>query len=127
MGEAEPLDGVGELDVDAEVVGVELQGVARPEAGVLVHRQTEHRDAVADLEPPVPVARRIGPERRRHVGAVGHPAVRYQLPVRAAPLRCAYCGPVSTPVVLVVAWALLAALSSVVFLLATITLVRRCP
>jgi hypothetical protein len=32
-----PLDGVGEFDVDAEIVGIELQLIVRREAGVLAH------------------------------------------------------------------------------------------
>ena len=55
MGEAQPLNRIGELDVDAEIVRVELERVARPDAAVLVDLQAEDRDAVADVELPVTV------------------------------------------------------------------------
>ena len=62
MGEAQALDHVGELDVDAEVVGVELQRVAGLETGALVDRHAEHGDVALQLELPVPVTRGIGRE-----------------------------------------------------------------
>ena len=60
--EAQPLHRVVELDVDAEVVGVELQLVARAQAAVFldVHRERGHGAVEGDL--PVPVARGLGPE-----------------------------------------------------------------
>ncbi len=58
--EAQALDGVGELEVDPEVVGVELQGVTRDEAAVLRDLQRQGRDVVPHLETPVPIARRVG-------------------------------------------------------------------
>ena len=79
MGKAQALDRVGELDVDPEIVGVELQGVARREPGVLVHGQSEHRDAVTERELPMTVVRRIGLERDAgHAGPVPYPVARYQ-------------------------------------------------
>ena len=55
MLEAEALDGVGELDVDAEVVGVELQLVVVGQAGVLAHVHRERRDRAVEGQLPVPV------------------------------------------------------------------------
>ena len=59
--EAQPLDRVGELDVDADVVAVELQLVV-PEAplGLDVHRQ--RRDVSVDREAPVHVVVGVGLE-----------------------------------------------------------------
>jgi hypothetical protein len=42
--EAQPLDRVVQLDVDAEVVGIELQLVAGPEPAVLADVQRERGD-----------------------------------------------------------------------------------
>jgi hypothetical protein len=60
MLEADAVQRVGEFDVDAEVVAVELQLVAGAQAGVLgdVHRQRRHR--AVEREPPVAVARWVG-------------------------------------------------------------------
>ena len=62
MLEAQPLDGVVQLDVHAEVVGVELQLVAGPEAAVLPHVHGQRGDAAVEAEPPVLVSPRLGPE-----------------------------------------------------------------
>ena len=56
MLEAEALDRVGELDVDAEVVGVELQPVVRRQPGVFLHVHRQRRDRAVERELPVPVA-----------------------------------------------------------------------
>ncbi len=63
--EAQPLRGVVELDVDAEVVAVELQlvAVAEPSVGRYAHRQRGDRSV--DGEVPMPVAARVGCERDR--------------------------------------------------------------
>ena len=60
--EAQPLHGVVELDVDAEVVGVQLQLVARAQAAVLVDVHRQRGDRAVDGEPPVPVGVRVGAE-----------------------------------------------------------------
>ena len=59
MLEADPLQRVGQLDVDAQVVRIELELVSLADAGVLgdVHRKA--RDRPFEREPPVPVACRI--------------------------------------------------------------------
>ena len=62
MLEAQPLDRVSELDIDAEVVGVELQLIALEQPALLVHVHGERGDLAVDRELPVPVARRIGLE-----------------------------------------------------------------
>jgi hypothetical protein len=51
---------VVELDVDAEVVGVELERVALADAAVLRDVQAERRDRAVEAEIPVLVARRFG-------------------------------------------------------------------
>ena len=62
MLEAQPLDRVGQLDVDAEIVGVELELVALEQRALLVDVHQQRRDLAVDRELPVPVARRIGLE-----------------------------------------------------------------
>ena len=58
--EAEALDGVGELDVDAEVVGVQLQLVVRRQAGVLADVHRERGDRAVEGQLPVLVAVGVG-------------------------------------------------------------------
>ena len=58
MLEAQPLQRVGELDIDAEVVGIELQLVAFEQAAVLVDVHGQGGDVAVDRQFPVPVARR---------------------------------------------------------------------
>jgi hypothetical protein len=60
--EAQALHGVVELDVDAEVVGVRLQRVAVTEPGIGVDGHGQRRHGWCDVEPPVSVAGRIGPD-----------------------------------------------------------------
>src|SRR5690606_12927140 len=60
--EAQPLDRVLQLEVDAEVVAVQLQLVARPERVGRVDLQREAGDGTVDPELPVPVAVRVGLE-----------------------------------------------------------------
>ena len=62
MLEAQPLHGIRQLDIDAEVVGIELELVALEQAAILVDVHGERRDIADDVELPVPVARRIGLE-----------------------------------------------------------------
>ena len=62
MLEAQPLHRVGELDVDAEVVGIQLELIALEQPAILVDIHGEGRDVAGDIELPVPVARRIGLE-----------------------------------------------------------------
>ena len=52
--EADALDRVGELDVDAEVVRVELERVAGDESAVLSHVEREARHVAVERELPVP-------------------------------------------------------------------------
>ena len=60
MLEAQPLHGVRELDVDAEIIGIQLELIALEQAGILVDVHGQGRDIALDGELPVPVARRIG-------------------------------------------------------------------
>ena len=60
--EAQPLDGVSELDVDAEVVGVQLEVVALEQRALLVHVEEERGHVAVDVELPMAVARRLGLE-----------------------------------------------------------------
>jgi len=58
--EADALQGVGELDVDAQIVGVELELVAGPNRCVFgdIHRQ--RRDRALERQAPMPVAIGVG-------------------------------------------------------------------
>lgn len=60
--EAQPLHNVRQLDVDAEVVGIQLQLIALEQAGVLVDVHGERRDVALHVQLPVPVPRRLGLE-----------------------------------------------------------------
>ena len=54
--EPQPLDRVGQFDVDAEVVGIQFQLVVGREARVLVHVHRQGRDRTVERRLPVPVA-----------------------------------------------------------------------
>jgi hypothetical protein len=59
MLEAQPLDGIVQFNVDAEVVGIELEFVVAEPAGLVdVHDQIG--DVTVELDAPVPVARGVG-------------------------------------------------------------------
>ncbi len=60
MLEAQPLHGVGQLDVDAEIVGIQLELIAFEQAAILIDVHGQRRDVACDIQLPVPVARRIG-------------------------------------------------------------------
>ena len=60
MLEAQPLHRVGEFDVDAEIVGIQLELIAFEQAAILVDIHGQGRDIAVDVQLPVPVARRIG-------------------------------------------------------------------
>src|SRR5262249_52023216 len=69
MLEAQAVDRVGELDVDAQIVAVELQDPVAAEGRILLHREDEPRDRPVDAELPVAVPIRMGRERQElHVG-----------------------------------------------------------
>src|SRR5262249_45232698 len=60
--ETQPLDRIRKLDVDAEIVGIELELIALEQAAILVDVHRQCRDVSVHGELPVPVARRIGLE-----------------------------------------------------------------
>src|SRR5262249_45107773 len=62
MFEAQPLDGVVELDVDTEIVGIELELVAVGEAAGRIDIHNEIGDVAVLLDAPVAVARWLGLE-----------------------------------------------------------------
>ena len=62
MLETQPLHGVGEFDVDAEIVGIQLELIAFEQPAILVDIHGQRRDLAIDVKLPVPVARRIGLE-----------------------------------------------------------------
>ncbi len=55
MLEANPLQRVVEFDVDAEVVRIQLELVARTDPGVLVDVEGQGRDAPVDREAPMAI------------------------------------------------------------------------
>ena len=62
MLEAQPLHRVGELDIDAEIVGIELQLVAVEQAALLVDVHGQGRHLAVAGHPPMPVAVGTDPE-----------------------------------------------------------------
>ena len=95
--ETQALNNVVELDIDAEIVGVELQRIVAGNGAILVHVERERGNGTVDGEAPVAVLVRVGPEvdhRPRHPSGSG-----------AAP-RCRWCardymacpGPLSTEI-----------------------------
>ena len=62
MLEAQPLDGVGQFDIDAEIVGIELELVALEQRALLVDVHQQRGDVAVDLELPMAIARRLGLE-----------------------------------------------------------------
>ncbi len=56
MLEAQPLQRIGELDVDAQVVRIELELVARLEAAILVDIEDQRRNRALDVHAPVRIA-----------------------------------------------------------------------
>ena len=62
MLEAQPLHGIGQLDVDAEIVGVELELVAGLQPAILVHVHGEVGDAGLQRELPMLVTGGLGAE-----------------------------------------------------------------
>src|SRR5262249_41406894 len=69
MLEPDPVERIVELDVDAEVVGVQLELVAGLNAGILPDVKREGGDLAGKAQLPVLVARRVGIE-RDHSGAL---------------------------------------------------------
>jgi hypothetical protein len=62
MLETQPLERVGELDIDAEIVGIEFQLIAFEQRALLVHVHDERGDLAVDAELPMAIARRLGLE-----------------------------------------------------------------
>ena len=60
MLEAESLHRVGEFNVDAEVVGIQLELITFEQPAILVDVHGQRRDIAFDIQLPMPVARRIG-------------------------------------------------------------------
>ena len=60
MLEAQPLHRVGEFDIDAEIVGIQLELIALEQPAILIDIHRQGRDVAVDIELPMPVARRIG-------------------------------------------------------------------
>ena len=60
MLEAEPIHGVVELDIDAQVVGIKLQLVAWREAAAFVHVHRERRDRPGEAQAPMPIRGPLG-------------------------------------------------------------------
>src|SRR6185312_14862055 len=60
--ETDALERVVQLDIDAEIVGVELQPVAGRDPARLVDIERQPRDGRLDPQAPMPVARRISVE-----------------------------------------------------------------
>ena len=68
MFEANALQGVVQFDIDPEIVRVQLQLVAGPDARIFVDVERERGDRVLDAQLPVPIRTRSGIERDQRVG-----------------------------------------------------------
>ncbi len=66
--EAQPLDGVVELDVDAEIVGIELQLIPFEQARRLIDIHDEFGNLTIKGEFPMAVARRVDLKVNQHAG-----------------------------------------------------------
>jgi hypothetical protein len=66
------LNRIGELDVDAEVVRVQLQAIVGPQPRVLAHVHRERGDRTVERQLPVLVLGRAGLERDRLGGGLLH-------------------------------------------------------
>ena len=62
MLEPQPLHGIGQLDIDAEIVRIQLELVAFEQPAILIDIHRQRRDVAIDGDFPVLVARRIGLE-----------------------------------------------------------------
>ena len=62
MFEAEPLDAIVEFDVDAEVIGIQFEFVARPQPAGFVDIHDDAGDIAVDFDTPVAVTIRMGPK-----------------------------------------------------------------
>jgi len=62
MLEAQALQDVGELDVNAEIVGIELELIALEQRRILVDVHEQRGDVAVDRQLPMPIARRFGGE-----------------------------------------------------------------
>jgi hypothetical protein len=60
MLEAEPLRRVRQFDIDAKIVGIQLELIALEQPAILVDVHGQRRDLAIDVQLPMPVARRIG-------------------------------------------------------------------
>jgi hypothetical protein len=62
MLETQPLHGIGQFDIDAEIVGIQLELVAFEQPAILIDIHRERRDVAIDGDFPMLIARRIGLE-----------------------------------------------------------------
>ena len=60
MFETQPLHRIGKLDIDAEIVGIQLELIAFEQAAILIDVHGQRRDLAVDIQLPMPVARRLG-------------------------------------------------------------------
>ena len=60
MLEAQPLHRVRQFDVDAKIVGIQLELIAFEQPAILIDVHDQGGDVAIDLKLPMPVARRIG-------------------------------------------------------------------
>ena len=62
MLEADAVERVGQFDIDAEIIGIELQPIAGIEPALLGHVERQGRDRPVARKPPMPVSGGIGVE-----------------------------------------------------------------
>ena len=60
MLEAQPLHRIGEFDIDAEIIGIELELIALEQPAILIDVHGQRRNIARDIQLPMPIVRRIG-------------------------------------------------------------------
>jgi len=60
MLEPQALNRVVELDIEAQIIGIQLEAVSGPQTARLVHRQLQFGDRPIDVEPPMTIAVGMG-------------------------------------------------------------------
>ena len=94
--ETQPLHRVGQFDIDAEIVGIELQFGAREQAAGGVDVERQRRDGAVAGEPPMPVAARLGRKFDMHRENIASPAPLPQ-PFSECPQSLAGIGGLTVP------------------------------
>jgi len=91
MLEPHPLHDIGQFDVDAEVVGVQLQLIALEQAAILVDIHDQGGDRPVIVHAPVAIARRIGAKVDDFAHGTSPGMVLFRMQSRSSRGRCKSC------------------------------------